>query len=342
MPSLVPRAPWRRWRVRPRGCSARRAPPPRRSVRRRGTCPDPARDTRPFRRARRCRRRAHQAGGDLRERRLAASIRADERDDLASAELQRGLGENGHAVRVGEVDAVEPAPTSPTTVVRPCSNFVAAGPPGTMAPLSRRDDAIAVRHRPVHPVLADYDGRAPLAREAADEGEQRDRTVGIELRRRFVEDEQCWLERERRGQADTLELASRRARRRSARQGERRRRSREPLARGARSRPGAPRRSRCRSRPRQRAAEHELVVRILEQRGDGPRQLRGSRPPRVASTDFDGAFEPAPVKVRNEARPVLGSTSSCRNRTDRSGARSRPLRSPTTHRTAPGVRLRRT
>ena len=50
-----------------------------------------------------------QAGGDLRERCLAAAVGADEPDDLPSTQLERSAREHRLSGRVREVDGVEPA-----------------------------------------------------------------------------------------------------------------------------------------------------------------------------------------------------------------------------------------
>ena len=51
----------------------------------------------------------------------------------------------------------------------------------------------------------------------------------------------------------------------------------------------------------QDAAEDDLVLRILEEGGDGAGELGRSGPPRVAAADLDAASETAAVKVRHEA-----------------------------------------
>ena len=50
----------------------------------------------------------------------------------------------------------------------------------------------------------------------------------------------------------------------------------------------------------QHAAEHDLVIGILEERRHRPGELGGSRPPRVVARDLDRASERPAVKVRHE------------------------------------------
>src|SRR5262249_33669525 len=49
-------------------------------------------------------------------------------------------------------------------------------------------------------------------------------------------------------------------------------------------------------------AEDGLILRILEERRDGSRELRGTRPPRVVTADGPPSCEAATVEVGNEAR----------------------------------------
>ena len=49
------------------------------------------------------------------------------------------------------------------------------------------------------------------------------------------------------------------------------------------------------------AVEDDLVLGILEERGDGAGELGRPRAPGVAAADLDAASEAAPVKVRHEA-----------------------------------------
>src|SRR5947209_16129942 len=48
-------------------------------------------------------------------------------------------------------------------------------------------------------------------------------------------------------------------------------------------------------------AQDDLVLRILEDRGDGARELGGPQPPGVEPADVDTAREPPTVEVRDEA-----------------------------------------
>ena len=162
------------------------------------------------------------------------------------------------------------------------------------------DDTVAIGSRPGHALLADHDGRAALACEPPHEFEQRARAALVELGRGLVEEEQSGLERERRREAHALQLAA----------GE--------LRDVAAGEVGGADGLECRPRARldldgrrpgildaerdfgEHAAEHDLVLRILKQRRHRPRELGGSRPPRVVAAHLDRACELPAVKVRHE------------------------------------------
>ena len=156
-------------------------------------------------------------------------------------------------------------------------------------------------------MLADHDGRAALAREAADELEQRHRTVGVELGRGLVQQEQQrGLQRERRREADALQLAARELRDLAVG---------EVLgADGCESRTRAPldlggRRARVLDAERdlgQDAAEHDLVLGILEERRDRSGELGGPRPPGVAAADLDACLRNGRRESAARARRARG------------------------------------
>ena len=173
---------------------------------------------------------------------------------------------------VGEVDTVEPGSTSSAAAGRaggqPCCNAAPGDRAAPEATTRRR------RRRPGDPMLADHDGRAALAREP--------RTSSSSPRappRRAGK----WARRA--GAVPARARASTRGRRAAAR----RRRARDSAvrarcaapsassaaARGARSRRGARRVLDAERRPRQDAAEHDLVLRVLEERRHRARELGG-------------------------------------------------------------------
>src|SRR4051794_15404087 len=125
---------------------------------------------------------------------------------------------------------------------------------------------------------------------------------GVELRRRLVEQQQPGPQRERRGEADTLQLATREL-------------------------PHGPLDEMLATDERERlvdalpdlrwldtevleaerdlvadAAHHRLVLRVLEDRRDRPGQLRRMRAARVEAADLDAARKGAAVEVRYQPR----------------------------------------
>ena len=125
--------------------------------------------------------------------------------------------------------------------------------------------------------------------------------IGVELRGRLVEEQQRRLERERRGEADALQLPAGELDRLPAPEVERvdgvegaldprpdlRRRDAEVLE---------PERDLVR-----RDRHHDLVLRILEDRRHRPGELGRPGAARVEAGDHDPAREAAAVEVRHEA-----------------------------------------
>ena len=123
---------------------------------------------------------------------------------------------------------------------------------------------------------------------------------GIELRRRFVEQQQLRLQRERRRETDALQLAARELRDGSI-----------GKVRGA---DGSKRLQRVRNDLERRSAdvleterdfardprEDDLLLRILEQRRDGSGERRRPSRARIPSVDLDPPLEPPTVEVRHE------------------------------------------
>ena len=138
--------------------------------------------------------------------------------------------------------------------------------------------------------------------EPLDRAEEELGRVGIELGGRLVEQEQSRLQRERRRKADALELAARELGGLSLPQvegvhgGERRLDARPDLG-GRRAEVLEPESDLVRD-----DREDDLILRILEDRGDRSRQIGGSRGPRIQSRDDSSTREAAAVKMRDEAR----------------------------------------
>ena len=164
------------------------------------------------------------------------------------------------------------------------------------ATLVEEHDTVGVAQRDRGALLGDDDAGIAAEREL----EERLRPRRIELRGRLVEQEQLRLERERRGEADALQLAARdlghasRAELRDADCGERRVDTRQDRLR---------RRADVLERERDLgvdAPEDDLVLRVLEDRCDGSCELCRTRAARVAARHLDAALEAAAVEPRNE------------------------------------------
>ena len=166
--------------------------------------------------------RLEQPRSDLRERRLAAAVAPFERDDLAAVARQRAAAEELGPVAVGERDGVELQERraagraarrrivrlEPARVARPPTREPGArlGDRGVEddPALLEHDHAIRDRERPVDALLGE-DGGAPRRSTASRKAAA---PAGIELRGRLVEEEQLRVERERRCEADPLQLAA--------------------------------------------------------------------------------------------------------------------------------------
>ena len=172
-----------------------------------------------------------------------------------------------------------------------------------------------------------------------DGGEERLGAVGVELGRRLVEQQELRLERERRGEADALQLPAREL-------------DRAPVARcdaptsaerRGDLRPDLLRRDGDVLEPERDlvldARHHDLVLGILEDRRDDPRELGGPVRPRVEAADLDPAREPAAVEVRHEPRERAQQRRLAAARTGRAGRRPRP-RGARARRRAPPARRR--
>ena len=253
-----------------------------------------------------------QSRGELGERGLARAVRAGERDDLAAAQLERDAIEDpwAVAVRIGRslhaADDVSPGPRPSGRAARldrprramllePGDRLIARRVE-QHAPAVEERDAIGVRQRKRRMLLGEDDRRADVER-MVEEGL---RALGIELRRRLIEQQQLRSECERRGEADALQLPARELRDAAAgevRRPDRVERVRRTLCDLARRRADVLEAERD---LRLDSAEHDLVLGILEDGRDGAGQLGGPRAARVAAGDLHPALERSTVEPRDE------------------------------------------
>ena len=151
--------------------------------------------------------------------------------------------------------------------------------------------------RPADAVLGEHDGRT----EPLDGVEEERGAFGIELRRRLVEEQQLRLQRERRRQADALELAAGELDRLAPpADGARPTDASARSTRGQISAGGTPRFSSPNATSFARDRHHDLVLRILEDGRHRAGELGRSVAARVEPGDDDPAGEAATVEVRHE------------------------------------------
>src|SRR3989441_7311355 len=154
-------------------------------------------------------RRLEQAGGELGEGRLPRAVRPNQDHYLAAPQLEIGrahtAGDRGARQLRDDLPGSDPGQTLRwIRIGRPRRGQLVDEPP-----FSEEDGAIAELERPGRALLGDQHRRPPLARERARELQEVVGSVRIELRGGLVEQQQPRLERERRGEADALELAAR-------------------------------------------------------------------------------------------------------------------------------------
>jgi hypothetical protein len=153
------------------------------------------------------------------------------------------------------------------------------------------------RKRAVRSLLGQDDGR----RGRCGELEKALRRSGIELRRRFVQQQQRRLQRERGCETDALELAA--GQLRDGTVGEVRDVHGRERLQGARDDRGR-RRSDVLQSERDLAhdaREHDLLLGVLEHGRDRSRELGGTSGTGVPSGDLDAPLEPPAVEMRDEA-----------------------------------------
>ena len=150
-----------------------------------------------------------QPGGDPCERRLPGAVRPGERENLAAPHVQRGVLED-YVLTVGVADAADAA--HDVRLVRQVERPVLGEPRQRIVARCVEDNPAAV-HEEDAPDMGERPRRALLghehgARQVLDEVEERIRRLGVELRRRLVEQQQPRAQRERRGQRHALQLAA--------------------------------------------------------------------------------------------------------------------------------------
>ena len=166
------------------------------------------------------------------------------------------------------------------------------------AALLHHHHPIGNRERAVDPLLGEDDGALRLL----DRGEECLGTVCVELGRRLVEQQELRSQRERRREADALQLSARELDRAPAREVRRadlteRDRDLRPDLLGRDGHVLETERDLVVD-----ARHHDLVLRVLEDRRDDARQLGRPVRARVQAADLDPAGEAAAVEVRHEAR----------------------------------------
>jgi hypothetical protein len=165
-------------------------------------------------------------------------------------------------------------------------------------PVRHEEHAVAPLERQGRPLLGDENRGA----EPAGDVEDLDGSFWVELRRRLVEDEQLRFERKHGSETNPLELTGRK--RLGAALG-------QALGANLRERGVRPRPDLIRRRPDvlepegnlvRDPPEYDLVLGILEERGDRAGEVGRPEAPRVHAGDDDTPLEPPAVEVRDEAR----------------------------------------
>ena len=289
----------------------RRARPRRARARRPDSGPDPARGSRAARaRATVPASGLEQPGGELRERRLAGAVRPFERHDLAAADGERRAARprarprrrrrrprarrpRGRELCGGRRVGQRPPAYRGRSLGEPGERLVDAARREEAAPLDEQH-AVGERERPA----VRCSERTTAARRAPRRLRGTLGAVGVELRRRLVQEQEL--------------RAGARARTRGRRAGARRPRARRAPLREvrARRRPRAPRRRAARSRRRRPdvleperdlvadARHHDLVLRVLE---DGRHGARRGRPGRARPRVEARRPRPGPRTGRRES-----------------------------------------
>src|SRR6266545_2044827 len=258
--------------------------------------------------------RLEQTGRELGEGRLAGAVRAGERDDLAAAKRERDAVQHRGRLCIRERDAGERAELLSARgsldglglLARQVARPVRREPrEGFASPRVEQEPTVLEKEDPV--AALERQGRSLLGKddrgaEVAGQIEERLSTLGIKLRGGLVEEQQGGLERESRGQTDALELTGRERlgatvgeldgadgleRDEGAREDLRRRRA-EVLEPEGNLVPDP--------------AENDLILRVLEERGDDAGELGGVSDPRVEAGDLHSPGEAAAVEVRHEPR----------------------------------------
>jgi hypothetical protein len=254
-------------------------------------------------------RRLEQACNELGQRRLARAVGAHERDDLAAAQLEIGHADKALAVSIGRTlkagqrispgvgVALDRFARKEGRALRrqPAQGVLSSSVEHDSTPIEE-NHPVGTLERQRRTLLRDDDGAAELDGVV----EERFGAVRVELRGRLVEQQQRRAEGKRGGHADALQLARRKLVCPA---------SGEVI--GA-DRPESFERSA--SNPNRLDTdvlepegdlvlddgEDDLVLRVLEDAGDGPGQVTRSRATRVATVHFDSADKLAAVEVRDE------------------------------------------
>ena len=243
-----------------------------------------------------------QAGGDQRQRRLAHAVRAGQRDDLPTPHLERRALEHD-AIAVGEAHVAHAA--DDIGRVRQVERPVLCQPNECLLARCVEHDAAVVHEE--NTVDVSERARGSLlgdeyrTRQLFDQVEERVGGLGVELRRRLVEQQQLRLERKRGRERHALQLAPGELTGRAV--GEVRRTDRSERLLDAR-----PDLRRLDADVLEAEGDlvrdivhHDLVLGILEDGRDYTGELRGPRLARVEPGNDDAPVETATVEVRHEA-----------------------------------------
>ncbi len=197
----------------------------------------------------------------------------------------------------GRIERLLPAAVPRPSRREPPPRLASTGASRTMRSLLDHDHPVSNGERPIDTLLGEDD----RARGPFDVIEERIGGLDVELGRRLVEQEQPGLERERGREADPLQLAP--GELDGAALGEMHRA--DLGERGVGTRPDSSRIDAEVLEPERHfvldAGHHDLVLRILKDRGDGARELARAVRSRVETADLDTAGEAAAVEVRHEA-----------------------------------------
>src|SRR5512132_15126 len=169
--------------------------------------------------------RHEQPGRELRERRLAGSVRTDERDDLAAPQFQARTVEDEQVIFVGVGNPVQARRDFTEVMVvytyittgrnkqgmvlfEPCLGLADRAIERQASPVEE-ENPVADLERQGRQLLGEQHSRTAVTGEPQGQLNQPLGGLWVELRRRLVEKQELRLECQRRSEADALQLAAR-------------------------------------------------------------------------------------------------------------------------------------